>query len=364
VIAGDGAVVLVNPGKRATRFEGALARYDGAWISRLTGGKLVTSEAGSDQMVSSQPVPAGMNPGVMSRSGGAVALVEREPGDTDPYKPVARATTKIAIADTTSGTTRSFELNGNYEPEAFSTDDSELFLIEYLPAMDPTRYRVRRLLLSSGQVVPIGRSKQFAPKAMRGTGRVQVPSPDGNFLYTLYTRQPRNDLAHGGVGSEAVDTAARQQRNVYAFVHVLSLAEGWAHCIDLRQPFGTGDAEASGLAVTADGSKLYVVDTSKDVISAIDTKRLAAAEPIEVDLEHTVRPPATVMDDGTLVVGDGQGLSIYKARAGGFERTDRWELGTTLSALMWQDDALYGLTADDALRIDPHSGRTTGRYSL
>ena len=67
-----------------------------------------------------------------------------------------RSRTSIVVADPTGAPqTRTFDLRGNFEPEAFSTDDRLLFMIQHLPAEAPTVYRVTVLDLKSGRVVPV-----------------------------------------------------------------------------------------------------------------------------------------------------------------------------------------------------------------
>src|SRR6202011_4271287 len=114
---------------------------------------------------------------------------------------------------------------GNYAPDAFASDDQHLFVLEYQPPLAPDRYSVRSLDLKTGAVSGVGsRSKTAAPEeTMRGARRTSVLSPDRQVLYTLYTNQPEHlhsrDLRAGMTQSSG---------DVYAFVHVLNLTEGWA----------------------------------------------------------------------------------------------------------------------------------------
>lgn len=214
---------------------------------------------------------------VVSGSGRLAALSEpREEGAT-PWLPNGRRITNLVIAPIgASGGFKKFELRGNYEPEAFSTDDQTLFLIKYIPAMAPSRYSVRRLNLRTGSITPIARLKLAAPGVMRGTGRMQVLAPDESQLYTLYTQQGPN-YAHGPIGDH-------DRGRIHAFVHVLDLSEKWAHCIDLPMPFGTGRATASAVTVSPGGDRVYVTDWTNGVIAAIDPARVSLLRVHEIDL--------------------------------------------------------------------------------
>ena len=157
---------------------------------------------------------------------GVVALTEPRSAGATPWLPDGRTRTTVVVADTAAGTERRYELPGNFEPEAFSTNGRRLYTIQYVPPSDPTRYRVRILNLAAGRVSAIGRLRdKVAPDQMRGTGRTQVFAPDGDELYTLYTRQGPN-YAHGA-------PADASQTRTNAFIHLLNLEGGWAHCIDL-----------------------------------------------------------------------------------------------------------------------------------
>src|SRR3954463_7541126 len=85
--------------------------------------------------------------GAVAADGDAVALVPPTHPGAEPWTPVDRASTTIAVATPgdPSGSSERYRLHGNYAPEAFSTDDSELLMLEYLPPTDPVSYRVVRV---------------------------------------------------------------------------------------------------------------------------------------------------------------------------------------------------------------------------
>src|SRR2546425_4523798 len=91
-----------------------------------------------------------------------VALMAPLPSGVSPWTPQSREFTDVVVADPWGrfGGVRRFHLEGNLEPEAFSSDDASLFMIEYLPPAAPTAYRVLRLDLNEGEVYPgFGRNK-------------------------------------------------------------------------------------------------------------------------------------------------------------------------------------------------------------
>lgn len=219
---------------------------------------------------------------VWSFSGRSVAFV---PGSmTERYEASGREWTEIAVVQPKEAASETFRLKGDFEPEAFSTDETKLFMIEHL---SDVRYRVRMLKLRTGKVAPIGRLTKFATDSMRGVGRVQVYSPTGDTLYTLYTRQQPN-TAH------RTSDSYHNDGKVHAFVHVLSLEGAWAHCVDLKMPFGMDADATNDIAVSKDGTFVYATDGAQ--VAVIDTHELkvwemvAASSISEVAKGELIRP--------------------------------------------------------------------------
>jgi DNA-binding beta-propeller fold protein YncE len=278
----------------------AVATADWSTLFTADSSTLSRLDARTGSVLDTRPVPAGLQPVAVSTDGTKVALAAPEEASTWP--PVGRTSSRIAVADTSSQTPpRIFDLKGNYEPDAFSTDDQTLFVLEYQPPSKPDRYYVRRLDLRTGAVSGVGsRSKVAVPEEnMRGTRRQHVLSPDHKTLYTLYTNQPDHlhsrDLAAGLTQSTG---------DVYAFVHVLSLSDGWAFCVDLPQPLGMGPAEAHAMALSPDGRWLFVVDRSSGAIVVVDAEQLDVRSTAKIGADPLAdRAAAVVGRDDTLFIG-------------------------------------------------------------
>ncbi len=243
----------------------------------VEGSSLVALDPGTGRERAEMRVPGGLAARLASFDGTAVALISG-PSHAAPYRPSKRSSTRLVVARPHRRLYRTYRLDGNFEPEAFSTDERELFLIEYLDLGEPPRYRVRVLNLERGTMAPVGRLTKFAPSSMRGSGRVQAYSPHGDVLYTLYTKQPPN-YAHQHPGE------VHDKGMVHAFIHVLNLEEGWAHCVDLPMPFGMGEEPAGMLAVSADGFRAYAGDGER--VAIVDTVSLEV-----VDMRRIVEPPS------------------------------------------------------------------------
>ncbi|MGH2700157.1 MAG: YncE family protein [Actinomycetota bacterium] len=273
-----------------------------------------------------------LEPRVASTSGDLLALAEPHQAGATPWLPAGRRRSEIAVVSTGDGAIRSYDLKGNFEIEAFSTDDRQLFLLEYRPALNPTRYTLRRLKLGSGDVVPIKRSKQNAPGSMLGTGRVALFSPSGHELYTLYTQQGPN-YAHGDDGTHEHDAGA-----VHAFIHLLNLEGAWTHCIDLPMPFGTGAVTTHALAMSADGTRLYVADPSSGGVAIIDPAQAKVLGSTTMDLDALTKgdESAQVGSDGRLYLAGGTQVLALDGRT--LEAVERWEIGERVSGLAVSSD--------------------------
>ena len=254
-----------------------------------------------------------------------------------PVAPRERTTMSIVRSD---GSERRFDLEGNLEPEAFAADASGIFVVQYTPAMAPERYRVRCLALASGEVTDAVDRHGVFQADMPGLARTQVRSPDGQRLYTYY----------------AVPPSAPTGQPAYAFVHVLDLREGWAHCVDLPAPWGAGSQGAIGIAVSPDGGDLWVTDRELGTVALVDTADLTIARTADI---APVLPDSTVASagpDGHLYVATGTDITVLGRDTLAVE--DAWRTGEYVTGLdvSTDGDELYvgrqPSVNDDLSRVD------------
>jgi hypothetical protein len=327
----DGAV-SVSAATGSTLLSGVdgVASADGTrvYATARSGGDtlLRTLDAASGDLADEVRVPGRFDVSIVAPSGTRAALIEPLPAGIDPWTPIPRAKTTIVVADPTGASEpRAYELGGNYEPEAFSTDGRTLFLIQRLPAEAPRVYRVTAMDLARGRVFQVFGPFKAPPERMPGTRLEQVASPDGRFLFTLYTTD-RPDYAHLGI-----EDAGRDR--VLSFVHVLSLEEGWAHCAGLPKAFWGRPAESQAMAVSPDGRSLFVVDAGLGEVVTMDTESLEVSAPRAV-LEPSagVRASAAVTPDGgSLLLASGATVSAFDAAR--LEPLGTWEAGAAVSGL-------------------------------
>lgn len=234
---------------------------------------------------------------------------------------------------------RSIELDGNYEPEAFSTDGNNVFLLQYLPPQRPTSYRVRRLDLATEKVTGVYSVDAELQEAMRGTARIQSMSPNGKYLYTLYT-------TGGG------DLGPRR-----AFVHVLNLEELWAHCIDLPAEFGQAREPQISIAVTPDSKRLYVTDSESTAIAEVETESLEILQTEAADLLASYSSPQTA-HDGSHTLYVGLGPFVYAVDTSDMSVRDRWTLDGEITGVQISADAskLYVSVKGEVITIDVATG--------
>lgn len=343
------------------------ASPDWSRLYAVRGDKLVTFDPATNWELAGTALPHRLTARVASAAGTLVALTAD--GSTPPAnRPAGRERTVIVVADPRGvRPAREFDLAGNFEPEAFSADDAYLFVQEFLPANAPERYRVRRVELATGQVQPLLlRDKQLIPagaeEEMRGEGRQAVLSPDRTRLYTLYLNQGDHqhtrDLLQGRRGADG--------RAVHAFVHVLSLDEGWAYCLDLPDPFGLHPAGAHALTLSPDGRSLYVGEMTTKRIAIADTESL------------TVTKVATLPDDqpagdGTAMVTSPDGDVLYLGSSNVLRRLDSatlrvdgaWAMPGAVRGLAVSPDGRQVLIgqAGSIARVDTSTGRILDTFA-
>jgi hypothetical protein len=305
VLGSGGGVVSVDPADGSVRFRGAGVSTLGSWSTVFTtrrsedGTLLEGRDAATGRVRSTISLPGELAVRVASLDGSQVALMEPLPESHSPWTPIPRATTDLVVADPTGAAApMRFHLLGNFEPEAFSADGESLYLIRFVPPTEPVAYQVARLGLSTGRVHPVATgTKPAVVETMSGTRLEQVASPDGRMLYTLYTTEP---AAYAGAHAHEADPVA--------FIHTLSLEEGWAHCIALPKALWGGDPLNEAMALSPDGDRLHVVDTARDLVAIMDTHSIKMAS-IDVDFPAVGGPAqASAGGDAQLYASGGTWL--------------------------------------------------------
>jgi hypothetical protein len=274
--------VLVNPstGGLVYSADGAVPDADGTHLFRATvdGGRttIETIDGRSGEVILESGVAGAFDIRVVSGDGDRLALMAPLPDGADPWIPLPRTRTGVVVADPSGAVTPDrYRLVGNFEPEAFSTRGDSLFMIEYVPATAPVAYRVVRLDLASGDVFPVLGPLKTPPERMPGTRYAQVPSPRGDMLFTLYSSEPPGyALGHGADGGG----------DPIAFVHVLNVRAGWAHCLGLPREFWGEPGTNLAMTASPDGRLVYVVDVPKGVVAVVDARELKVVSTVEVDL--------------------------------------------------------------------------------
>jgi hypothetical protein len=360
-----GGPLLVRVPAGSVLFEGsgAVSSLGGEWVLSAAASdgttQLETHEGSTGRILSTVTIPGELEARIVSESGRAVAMMEPLPEGWDPAVPFPRARTRIVVADPTGEReTISMNLRGNFEPEAFSTNDDQLFLIQHLPAETPSAYRVTVLDLVREKLLPVFGPFKGPAERMPGTRLSQVLSPDAAQLYTLYTSSRPGYAPHGA--PVANDAAV-------SFVHVLSLQDGWAHCVGLPRSMWDRPSSEQALATTPDGNYLFVIDAAQGVVAALHTESLKVrTTPIDLSGDGDIaRTAAQVSPDGrTLLVSvAGAGGSVVTAfDAATFEAVDSWQLEGVVSGLDFSSDgsSVYAATQGRIVVLDVRTGLEIG----
>jgi hypothetical protein len=294
--AGD--VAIVESGASSPTFRGgAVPSSDWSTVVRSvrngTATEIVAFEPSSGTERWDATLPGNLRTKVVSEDGDLVALGPSR----ERHHRLGRSSTTLVIVDGAGSEPRTITLEGNYEPEAFSTDGKSLFVVKYMPARAPKSYQVRRLDLGTERVEGVYTPDAHLQEAMGGTARIQAASPDGRRLYTLYT------LGGGEEGR-------------YAFIHVLSLDELWAHCIDLPGEFASSAESATALTVSADGTRLYVANHAEAAVAEIDTSKLEVVRTRTINFGFGGGAAHAVNDSGSkLYLASGRRVAVVDATA-------------------------------------------------
>lgn len=357
--AGNGITVADGRGTVIST-DATVASTDWRRLYAVRGADLVTLDPATNRELDSVAVPRGLTARVVSTSRDLVALTE-----TAFHGPAPRQRTRIVVADPSGASpARELDLSGNFEPEAFSSDDAYLFVLEYLPADAPERYRVRRVELATGNVRPLLlRDKTLVPagaeEEMRGEGRQAVFAPDLSRLYTLYLHQA--DHQH----TRDLLPGATDGPQVHAFVHVLSLTEGWAYCLDLPAPFGEHPAGTHALTVSPDGARLYVGELATKKVAVADTASLTVTQVTTLTDDHPGgegTAMATAPDGDTLYISSAN--VVRRLDTGTLRVRDVWVAPAPVRGLAVGPDGRLLLGQPDHIaRLDPADGQIDGNVT-
>ncbi len=345
-------ITAVSPETGAVRFTKAPAIASRDW-SRLYSTQstssetaLITSDARTGKTLATRRLAPDLGVRAVSDDGQAVVLTQNAVTGANPYEPTPRAFTNLTVVRR-GQKPRSYLVQGNVEPEAFSLSKRALFVIEYTPPTAPDRYRVARIDLTNhhapAKAHAVRSNEDELQEPMRGTARAQTMAPDGRRLYTLYTRD-----------ATATDPAE-------AFVHVLDLQRERATCVDLPPEFAASPVGA--VAVSPSGTRLYVVAPAAAALAEIDTAALRitrTAQLPEPSTETTVR--ATVAGNTTLYVataGEVTSVNLTDLAASG-----AWYVPGTVTGIQpgASSGTLFVSLTDRVLAVDPETGTTQREF--
>jgi outer membrane protein assembly factor BamB len=314
-------VVDLATGRTLAAAGSAMPTPDGTALVGTTDGGAVAVVDTRTGASTSTPGRPGLVPRAVSEGGRLVALAAPDSPAPDGYLAGGRTRSTIVVNDTSGRTQpRTYNLKGNYLPEAFSAGGTHLFLVEYLPPAAPNRYRVRQLDLATGTVAGVlGPLKAPLDEQMRGVGRMQVLDRQRTALHTLY----------------------RTIGTTRAFVHTLQLTGMWAHCVVLPEPVGAG-GDATAIALAPDGT-LYAWDASAGVLALVDPLELAVRRTVAIRGTSPFRSAGadssaavTVAKDGTIFASSGS--HIFEVDGGTLTERALWEAPGAVTSLAVSTD--------------------------
>ena len=180
--------------------------------------------------------------------------------------------------------------------------------MQYSPPLDPDRYRVRRLDLTTGVLGDVYTTDKELQGDMRGTPHTQTLGSNGAHLFTLYTKP-----------------------NHEAFVHVLGLDGQFANCVDLPEGFGR-EPDAVALASSPDGRWVFVVDAASKQVARVDVANLTVRRTDHVEELPSARGPvvATATPNQLFVAS---GRRIVELSGTKLAATDEWSMASPVRAV-------------------------------
>jgi hypothetical protein len=302
-------VSVIDSQSRAVERRLPLGATSGDWthLYTATGGKLGDYDPRTGNILHVTSLPGDYHlpqtsinglPGGLSQNGKWLVL---EAFDDTPDGPPSA--THLLVVDTTYArpATR-VDLAGYFGFDAITNDGKRMFLIQYLSG---GIYKVRSYDVGLGLNPNVVFDKSDGSDAMTGLRISGVPSPDGNWLYSVYARE-----------------------NNHPFIHALDIADGIAFCVDLPGPgYGSGDPNALdwSLALSPDDKNLYAANGALGVV--FEVANLGGLPAIARSVKLAMTPaaasvPSLIQDvsakeiafGGSALTPDGRTLVVTGAR--------------------------------------------------
>jgi hypothetical protein len=202
--------------------------------------------------------------------------------------------THLLLTDTSySVPVRRIDLQGYFQFDAVDNVGLWIYLIQFVSS---TEYYVRRYDMAGAQLDPtVIFDKSDGSAAMSGLRLSGVASADGHWLYSVYARQDKS-----------------------AFIHMLSLDNPIAFCIDLPGSGLTSDPTGKywSLALSRDGSHLFAANLAMGVVADVDTGGNGLPSIVRTAKVASTAPPAssqTFGANGSVLSRDGRTLVISGA---------------------------------------------------
>jgi hypothetical protein len=365
--APDGSVIVGSAsGAVLSSGEDQVAAPDGSrlYATATSAGStlLHVRDSSTGEVLSTTTLEGRLDVRAASLTGRAVALMRPLPEGIDPTLALPRAHTTIVVTDPTGeDAPRRYRLKGNFEPEAFSVDDTRLFLIQYLPAEAPSAYRVTYLRLVNGKVDPVFGRFKTPPARMPGVRLEQIYDPTSEQLYTLYTNR---SAAYYDDGWQDASYGDRE----VSFVHVLNLRDGWAYCAGLPRKLWGQPATAQAMAPSRDGRLLYIVDSMRGIVAVMDTRTLEIirTKPIDLRALENGRTSAILSADGTILYVGVGGSSVSRVDVATLDVLEDWPLPGDVTGLALSEDGarLYAAIGDSVAIVDTGTGDASATRSF
>ncbi len=186
-------------------------------------------------------------PGGLSPDGRLLVLVQ------PPSFESLRAQSRFVVLSTARlARVATIALPGEFGFDAVSPDRRTLYVIQHVSTRDLVRYVVRAYDFASRRLLPrVIVDKRNPSEVMRGYPVARATSPSGDWVYTLYLKNPGSSIT---------------------FVHALNAAGRTAFCIDLPNWSPGEDVWETRLELS--GDSLVVKAKGGATVARIDTKTL------------------------------------------------------------------------------------------